>query len=115
VANLLKSTFGKGPESIKVSVADNVIFLDIQGSITLIEANFYKVAPEKKDVIVQVRKMLLDASLPKLIAEVQRVTKITELIMENYLLDMNLDNDRMIMVIIFNKTLLPWGLDLREA
>lgn len=106
VIRAFKSDYGKGPESVRVSISDNIILIDIRGSLSPLETALLRKVPESsKKIIKSLRKQLLDSDLDYYTAEARRITNIKDLKLETYTFEIDFHHDRQIMIFICNKSL----------
>jgi uncharacterized protein YbcI len=75
VVTNMKSIFGKGPDSVKICISENIAIMDIKGSLTPLENSLLRCNPGNKEVVKNIRKQLLDFEIGNINAEIQNITQ----------------------------------------
>jgi len=105
VIEIHKGAIGKGPSAVRVLELDNVLVLDIKGSLTTIEASLAKIAEENKVLIRKTRRIILEHILEQYGSKLWQGLAKPDLLLEDYTFALDYLNDRTIIVLIFNMPL----------
>lgn len=97
-----KKWTGKGPRNIRVYNTDNVLIVDIKGTLTVLEQSLLQCGIENKELIAIIRNKLIQKELPELSRELGRITGEPELIVKSFSFDIDYENDRKILIFMLN-------------
>lgn len=103
--DFMKTNIGKGPRNIRVYVNDSTIILYIKGSLTTLEQSALNCSVKCQELIKEIRSELINKNLNYLSEKLAVLTKINDLKIKRYSLDIDYKNDQEVVVLICNQTL----------
>ena len=105
VVEIYKRLMGRGPTGVRITVVDNIMYLDIKGALTPLERYLLRSDPGNEFIVKSVRDQIIDNEGKYFIANLRRITGKSDLFYKSHKLDFDFENDRLIGFAIFNQPL----------
>ena len=105
IVQCFKTTIGKGPSLVKVSISENIIITDVKGALTVLEQTLIQNSTRNILLVKAIRKKIMETAIRHLSSQLQEATGIPDLKITSFTIEIDYENDRQIIIFVCNKFL----------